>query len=202
MTNEGTFSEVDEPERLVFGETVVTFTDLGDGRTEMTFQTTMEASAELLDRAAGGVRERVRAPRRTPQGDDMSTTTTIVTGVDYVGVPTNDIDDGARVLRDRARARGLERLAAAGRGRRRRRVRDRHGHDRADQLRRRSASRSPPTRRRSRSRSTTSPPRAPSSSHEGSRSRPTHRQRRLPHGELPRPRRQRADAAPPLRAAG
>ena len=55
MTNEGTYDEVDEPERLVFGETVVTFTDLGDGRTEMTFQTTMEASAALRDRAAGGV---------------------------------------------------------------------------------------------------------------------------------------------------
>ena len=39
----------------MFGETVVTFTDLGDGRTEMTFQTTMEASAALRDRAAGGV---------------------------------------------------------------------------------------------------------------------------------------------------
>jgi uncharacterized protein YndB with AHSA1/START domain len=55
MTNEGFYTEVDEPERLVFGETVVTFRDLGDGRTEMTFHTTMQASEALRDRAAGGV---------------------------------------------------------------------------------------------------------------------------------------------------
>lgn len=55
MTSEGVYTEVSEPERLVFGETVVTFKDLGDGRTEMTFNTTMEASAALRDRAAGGV---------------------------------------------------------------------------------------------------------------------------------------------------
>ena len=42
-------------ERLVFGETVVTFTDLGDGRTEMRFQTTTEASAELLGRMQRGL---------------------------------------------------------------------------------------------------------------------------------------------------
>jgi uncharacterized protein YndB with AHSA1/START domain len=55
MTNEGTYSEVSEPERLAFGDTVVTFTDLGDGRTEMRFRTTLEATAALRDRAAGGV---------------------------------------------------------------------------------------------------------------------------------------------------
>ena len=65
MTNEATFTEVVEPERLAFGETVVTFTDLGDGRTEMTFRTTTcRASAP-----PGGMEQRVRAPRRTPQGD-------------------------------------------------------------------------------------------------------------------------------------
>ena len=55
MTNEGRYSEVDEPHRLVLGETVVTFRDLGDGRTEMHFQTTTEASGELLQRMKGGV---------------------------------------------------------------------------------------------------------------------------------------------------
>ena len=55
MTNEGTYTEVREPERLVFGETVVTFTDLGDGRTEMTFHTTMRTSAAIRDAARGGL---------------------------------------------------------------------------------------------------------------------------------------------------
>ena len=51
MTNEATFTEVVEPERLAFGDTVVTFTDLGDGRTEMTFKTIVPS-----DRAAEGVK--------------------------------------------------------------------------------------------------------------------------------------------------
>jgi uncharacterized protein YndB with AHSA1/START domain len=51
MTNEATFTEVVEPERLAFGDAVVTFADLGDGRTEMTFHTTVPS-----ERAAGGVR--------------------------------------------------------------------------------------------------------------------------------------------------
>ena len=55
MTNEGTYTEVEEPRRLAFGATVVTFTDLGGGRTEMTFRTTTEASGELLGRMKGGV---------------------------------------------------------------------------------------------------------------------------------------------------
>ncbi len=46
MVNEGVWHEVVEPERLAFGPadggamSVVTFTDLGDGRTEMHFRTT------------------------------------------------------------------------------------------------------------------------------------------------------------------
>jgi uncharacterized protein YndB with AHSA1/START domain len=56
MTSEGTYSEVDPPERLAFGEAVVTFTDLGDGRTEMSFRTTIEADAALAERAAGGLK--------------------------------------------------------------------------------------------------------------------------------------------------
>jgi uncharacterized protein YndB with AHSA1/START domain len=55
MTNEGTYTEVEEPRKLAFGESEVTFTDLGDGRTEMTFHTTTEASDELFQRMQGGV---------------------------------------------------------------------------------------------------------------------------------------------------
>jgi len=51
MTNDGTYTEVVEPERLAFGPSVVTFTDLGDGRTEMTFHT----AVALSERAAGGL---------------------------------------------------------------------------------------------------------------------------------------------------
>jgi uncharacterized protein YndB with AHSA1/START domain len=39
MPLETIYSEVVEPERLSFGPATVTFTDLGDGRTEMTFRT-------------------------------------------------------------------------------------------------------------------------------------------------------------------
>jgi uncharacterized protein YndB with AHSA1/START domain len=62
MVQEGTYREVVEPERLVIEEaaegawhasavTVLTFADLGDGRTEMVFRTT----AEGLDTAAAGL---------------------------------------------------------------------------------------------------------------------------------------------------
>ena len=56
MTNDGIYSEVDPPERLAFGDAVVTFTDLGDGRTEMSFRTTIEADVALAERAAGGLK--------------------------------------------------------------------------------------------------------------------------------------------------
>ena len=46
---EGVYREVVEPERLVFegrgATSTVTFTDLGDGRTEMRFEATMSAQA-------------------------------------------------------------------------------------------------------------------------------------------------------------
>jgi uncharacterized protein YndB with AHSA1/START domain len=51
MTNEATFHEVVPPERLSFGDAVVTFADLGDGRTEMTLHT-----IDPGDRASAGVR--------------------------------------------------------------------------------------------------------------------------------------------------
>ena len=60
------YREVVEPERLSFGPpphgggderagATVTFTDLGDGRTEMTFQSTIHASDALRARAEGGL---------------------------------------------------------------------------------------------------------------------------------------------------
>jgi len=59
MPLDSVYREVVEPERLSFGDgstgATVTFTDLGDGRTEMTFQTTMHASDELRARAEGGL---------------------------------------------------------------------------------------------------------------------------------------------------
>jgi uncharacterized protein YndB with AHSA1/START domain len=50
-----TYSEVVEPERLRFGAATVTFTDLGDGRTEMVFHTTTEMTDEIRGRAEGGL---------------------------------------------------------------------------------------------------------------------------------------------------
>lgn len=55
MVSEGVFREVVEPERLSFGDATVTFTDLGDGRTEMRFRTTMRASDDIRAAAAGGL---------------------------------------------------------------------------------------------------------------------------------------------------
>jgi uncharacterized protein YndB with AHSA1/START domain len=59
MPLEAVYVEVVEPERLAFARgdelATVTFADLGDGRTEMTFRTTMEATEALRDRAIGGL---------------------------------------------------------------------------------------------------------------------------------------------------
>jgi uncharacterized protein YndB with AHSA1/START domain len=59
MPLDATYREVVEPERLVFSKgdelSTVTFTDLGDGRTEMSFRTTLEASEALRDRARAGL---------------------------------------------------------------------------------------------------------------------------------------------------
>lgn len=49
------FHEVSEPERLAFGAATVTLTDLGDGRTEMVFHTTVDMTEETLRTAAGGL---------------------------------------------------------------------------------------------------------------------------------------------------
>jgi uncharacterized protein YndB with AHSA1/START domain len=55
MRLDTTYREIVEPERLSFGEATVTFTDLGDGRTEMVFRTTTEMTDEIRRRAAGGL---------------------------------------------------------------------------------------------------------------------------------------------------
>jgi uncharacterized protein YndB with AHSA1/START domain len=59
MPLDAVYVEVAEPERLVFRRgderATVTFADLGDGRTEMTFRTTMEATEALRDRAVAGM---------------------------------------------------------------------------------------------------------------------------------------------------
>lgn len=66
MVQEGTYREVVEPERLVIEEaaegawhagavTVLTFADLGDGRTEMVFRTTIRTAVEGLGTAAAGL---------------------------------------------------------------------------------------------------------------------------------------------------
>jgi uncharacterized protein YndB with AHSA1/START domain len=66
MPQEGVYTEVVEPERLVLEEpaegawhegavSVVTLTDLGDGRTEMISQMTIQTTEEMRSRAEAGV---------------------------------------------------------------------------------------------------------------------------------------------------
>jgi uncharacterized protein YndB with AHSA1/START domain len=55
MTNEATYDVVEAPHRIGFGGSTVTFTDLGDGRTEMQLTTTTEATGELLRRMRAGM---------------------------------------------------------------------------------------------------------------------------------------------------
>ena len=55
MPLDSVYREVVEPERLAFGEATVTLTDLGDGRTEMTFHTTIETTEEIRAAAIGGL---------------------------------------------------------------------------------------------------------------------------------------------------
>jgi uncharacterized protein YndB with AHSA1/START domain len=55
MPLETTYREVAPPERLSFGAATVTFTDLGDGRTEMVFRTTVEMTDDTRRAAEGGL---------------------------------------------------------------------------------------------------------------------------------------------------
>ena len=65
MTNEGDLQRGRRSrERLAFGEAVVTFTDLGDGRTEMTLPHDDRSRRDAPPSARGRAGERVRPPRR------------------------------------------------------------------------------------------------------------------------------------------
>ena len=59
MPTNAVFRELVEPEWLVMTEersvTTITFTDLGDGRTEVSLNTTMHASEEIRRSAEGGL---------------------------------------------------------------------------------------------------------------------------------------------------
>ena len=68
MTSDAVYREVAEPERLVFTEApaagcaesegtvgTVTFADLGDGRTEMVFRSTLYTTDENRERTVGGL---------------------------------------------------------------------------------------------------------------------------------------------------
>lgn len=62
MRHDGVYREVVAPERLVFAELraggavgTLTLTDLGDGRTEMTFHTTTRTTAAIREAARGGI---------------------------------------------------------------------------------------------------------------------------------------------------
>ena len=69
MPLDAVYREVVEPERLTFVRrgrpetSVVTFTDLGDGRTEMHFRTTLTTTTAIHRAAARRPGERVRPPR-------------------------------------------------------------------------------------------------------------------------------------------
>jgi uncharacterized protein YndB with AHSA1/START domain len=67
MTTQGVFREVDEPERLVLeepaenawhegAESVVTLSDLGDGRTELVLRSTIHTTDEMRIQAEAGLR--------------------------------------------------------------------------------------------------------------------------------------------------
>jgi uncharacterized protein YndB with AHSA1/START domain/predicted enzyme related to lactoylglutathione lyase len=98
MPVRGTYTEVVPPERLVLEEgsegawhegavSELQLIDLGGGRTEMRFHATIHTSDEMIGHAKGGLdgafdrlAEHVEKPRP------------LVTGVDFVSIPTRDID--------------------------------------------------------------------------------------------------------------
>jgi uncharacterized protein YndB with AHSA1/START domain len=53
---EGVYLAIDPPHTLAWDGATVTFTDLGDGRTRMDFQTTLDAPVDVCDAARGGLR--------------------------------------------------------------------------------------------------------------------------------------------------
>jgi uncharacterized protein YndB with AHSA1/START domain/predicted enzyme related to lactoylglutathione lyase len=98
MTSEAVFREVVEPERLAVEEaaegawhegadTVVTFTDLGDGRTEMVVRSTIHTTDEMGGTAEAGLRGSLDR-----LAELLGAPTPLVTGVDFVSLPTRDLD--------------------------------------------------------------------------------------------------------------
>src|SRR5262249_28946735 len=73
QVTEGVYVTVDEPRELAWGDAAVTFTDLGDGRTRMDFQTTLDAPDDVCDAARGGLQsgfdrlqEHITTTRKAP----------------------------------------------------------------------------------------------------------------------------------------
>jgi uncharacterized protein YndB with AHSA1/START domain/catechol 2,3-dioxygenase-like lactoylglutathione lyase family enzyme len=98
MPQEGVYREVVEPERLVIDEggernwhegatSVVTFTDLGDGRTEMTFRSTIQTTEDMRGHAETGVVSSFdRLAEHLAEGGSMDFL------LEVVQVPVSDVD--------------------------------------------------------------------------------------------------------------
>jgi uncharacterized protein YndB with AHSA1/START domain/predicted enzyme related to lactoylglutathione lyase len=98
MPVRGTYTEVDPPERLVLEEgsegawhegavSELRLIDLGGNRTEMRFRTTIHTSDEMRGNAEAGLNgafDRL--------GEHVGKPRPLVTGVDFVSVPTQDLD--------------------------------------------------------------------------------------------------------------
>jgi uncharacterized protein YndB with AHSA1/START domain/predicted enzyme related to lactoylglutathione lyase len=98
MTTEAVFREVVEPEQLVVeeaaegawhegAETAVTFTDLGGGRTEMVLRSTIHTTDEMRGMAEAGLTGSLDRLDELLRGPAPR-----VTGVDFVSVPTRDLE--------------------------------------------------------------------------------------------------------------
>ena len=96
MTSQGVYREVSEPERLVLEEpaedswhegavSVVTFTDRGDGLTEVTLRAAIQTTDEMRAHAEAGM-----AGSLDRLAEHLSTS--MVTGVDFVSVPTKNLE--------------------------------------------------------------------------------------------------------------
>ena len=99
----GVYREVVEPERLVFEEpaedawhegavSIVSLTDLGDGRTELVLTPRSQTTDEMRAAAEAGLRSSIDRLAQHLRGVRMTTSTRLVTGVDFVSVPTRDLD--------------------------------------------------------------------------------------------------------------
>jgi uncharacterized protein YndB with AHSA1/START domain/predicted enzyme related to lactoylglutathione lyase len=97
MPVEGVYREVVAPERLVLEEAAegawhegavseLQLTDLGDGRTEMRFRSTINTTDEMRRHAEGGL-----SGAFDRLGEHLGEPRPLVTGVDFVTLPTQDI---------------------------------------------------------------------------------------------------------------